>query len=147
MGFGSHCSGLASQLLDLKYKRTDEEKRSGEKDDQLRLFHLTNEQREDFLKFAGNLRWFIADHKVTTTEGGVTSESFWEGYRKFEYTDYDIVRLFEFVKKEEVEAVAAMLERVGNGETLTDEETKTAMNWLHAVGHRAHAHADDGGCF
>lgn len=142
LGFAMHCEMLASRLLNLKYKRTNEE-RSGEKNEQLQFFHLTNEEREEFLKFAGNLRWLVEDHKIINVD---ESDSFWEGYRKFEYVDYEIRRLFDRAK-EDVYSVAALLEKAGNEETLTDEEIKTAMHWLSTMGSRAHARGDDGGCF
>lgn len=139
LGFGMHCSGLAHQLLDLKYKHNNIDKTPA--GDQIRMFVLTTEQREDFVKFAANLKFFITawtnDH----------NEEYWAEYGKHEYTDYELFKLFEHIPNDQSEAVIALLERVGNGEELSDEETKAAMDYLHMLSARAHANVDDGGCF
>jgi hypothetical protein len=145
VGFSMHCSGLCHRLMDLKYKRDNIDKTPA--GDQIRMFYLTTEDREDFRKFAANLRWLIAEHAVTTTEEGVTSESYWKGYGEHEYTEYEFFTLFDSFYKEKTERAIALLERVANGEELSEEETADAMSFLHMLGGRAHALTDRGGCF
>jgi hypothetical protein len=139
LGFGMHCSGLAHQLLDLKYKRNNIDKTPA--GDQIRMFVLTTEQREEFAKFAANLKFFV------TQWDNEHGEEYWAEYRKHEYTDYEFWGIMEHIPEADKLAVIALLERVGNGEELNDEETKTAMDFLHMLSARAHAHVDDGGCF
>lgn len=145
LGFAMHASGLAHKLLDLKYKRDNVDKTPA--GDQIRLFYLTTEQREDFRKFAANLRWLITEHQIISTDEGVTSESYWKGYGEHEYTDYEFRTLFDPFYQDKTETVIALLERVGNGEELTEEETKTAMDFLHMLSAHAHSRIDRGGCF
>lgn len=144
LGFGMHCSGLASQLLDLKYKRTLDEKRAGTKDEQMRLFNVTTEQRADFTKFAKNLHWFLKETQEAHTKD---RESYWRECRDHEYTDYEFYQFFESYPDEKMKPVIALLERVGNGEGLTEGETKTAMDFLFELSGHAHAMTDRGGCF
>lgn len=130
-----HCVALWTRLLDLKYNRM-----SVEEDGQTRLFQTTIKDREDFAKFAKNLRWLITDHKV----GG---KDFWSGYSEFQYTDHEFRELFDPFYKEKTEAIVALLEKIGNGEGLTEDETKTAIDFLHLLNGRALARIDHGGCF
>jgi hypothetical protein len=145
VGFAMHCSGLAHQLLDLKYKRNNIDKTPA--GDQIRMFNMTLEDRADFRKFAGNLRWLVTEHAVIHTDDGVTSDSFWQGYREYEYTDYEYRTLFDPFYVDKTLAAVALLEKVGNGEELTEEETKAAMDFLHMLSAHAHARTDRGGCF
>ena len=139
LGFAMHCSGLAHKLLDLKYKRDNVDKTPA--GDQFRLFQLTTEEREDFAKFAANLRFLITPW---TNEHG---EEYWAEYRRHEYADYDFYKLFDPFYSDKTDVVIALLERVGNGEELSEDETKTTMDFLHMLSARAHAQVDDGGCF
>jgi hypothetical protein len=140
LGFAMHCSALAHKLLDLKYKRDNIDKTPA--GDQIRMFYLTTEDREDFAKFAANLKFLI------TPWTNEHNEEYWAEYRKHEYTDYDFHKLFDPLYAETKTApVVALLERVGNGEELSEEETKIAMDFLHMLSARAHAETDEGGCF
>lgn len=139
LGFFMHCSALASQLLDLKYKRAHDKSKDDE--GQMRLFHMTTEQREDFAKFAANIRFLI------TPWTNETSEGYWKECYKHEYHDYDFQKLFDPFYREKTEAVVLLLEKAGRGEELTEEETRTAMEFLHMLGGRAHALTHHGGCF
>lgn len=137
-GFAMHCSMLAHKLLDLKYKRDNIDKTPA--GDQIRMFVLTNEDRADFAKFAANLKW------ITSLE--TDTEAYWKEYAKHEYAAHDFFKLFDPLYVETKTApVVALLERVGNGEELSEEEYKTAMEFLHMLSARAHAECDDGGCF
>jgi hypothetical protein len=130
-----HCVALISHLLDLKHNRM-----SVEEDGQTRLFKMTLKDREDFVKFAANLRWLITDHKVG-------DKDFWGGYSEFQYTDYEFRTLFDPFYREQTEAIVALLEKIGNGEELTEDEAKTAIDFLHLLNGRALARIDHGGCF
>jgi hypothetical protein len=138
-GFAMRCSSLAGQLLELKYKRGYDKTEAG---DQLRLFQLTNDERDALTKFSKNLRWFVDEHK----EHG---EEYWKAYRELDYVDYEFWKLFDSMKKEDTAAAADILDRAGREEQLTDEEIKTAQSFLHRLSSRADSRADydDGGCF
>jgi hypothetical protein len=135
LSLAMHCTALLSRLMDLKYNRM-----SVEEDGQTRLFQMTLKDREDFSKFAKNIRWLITDHKVG-------DKDFWGGYTEFQYTDHEFRELFDPLYREKTEAVIALLEKVGNGETLSEDETKAVMEFLHLLNGRALARIDHGGCF
>ena len=130
-----HCTALISRLFDLKHNRM-----SVEEDGQTRLFQLTLKDREEFAKFAKNLRWLITDHKVG-------DKDFWDGYSQFQYTDHEFRELFDPFYREKTEAVVALLGKIGNGEKLTEDETGTVVDFLHLLNGRALARIDHGGCF
>ena len=140
--FGWHCSGLCSLILDVKYRRTSDEWRSGNKEAQMELFVLTTEERERCLKFAKNLRWFTDAEEKRHKED---RDAYWKEYRDIEYSGYDFYLLFDGEKDEDIVAAAEALERIGNGETL--EDPKPLMDYLHKLGARAEARTDDEGCF
>lgn len=139
LGFAMHCSGLAHKLLDLKYKRDNIDKTPA--GDQIRMFYLSTEDREDFSKFAANLKFIV------TPWTNEHNEEYWKEYGKHEYMDYEFHELFDSFYSDKTLEVVALLERVGNGEELSEEETKTAMDFLHMLSARAHARTDRGGCF
>lgn len=145
-GFSMHCSGLASQLLDLKYKRSHDEKIAGEQEPQMRLFHITNEEREGFAKFAKNLRWFLDETQQAHMKNGHDS-GYWAEYHEHEYVDYEFFKFFEGYTDAEIKPTILLLERVGNGEELSEDDTKTAMDFLHDLSGRAYARTNRGGCF
>jgi hypothetical protein len=134
--FAMHCDGLAFRLFHLKHDRTKLDENG-----QAQLFQTALKDREDFAKFAANLRFFS---EVWTNE---RSEEYWKEYGKHEYTDYEFHELFNDVLREKTGFIIPILEKVGNGEQLTDEETKSAMDFLHGLSARAHAKIDRGGCF
>lgn len=138
LGFAMHCSGLAHKLLDLKYKRDNIDKTPA--GDQIRMFYLTTEDREDFAKFAANLKFLITSF--------ANGSEYYKECVKHEYYQHEFIKLFDPLYAETKTApVIALLERVGNGEELTEEETKTAMDFLHMLSARAHAEGEYGGCF
>ena len=135
LAFAMHCLTLSSSLHDLKHNRM-----SVEEDGQTRLFQMTLEMREDFAKFAKNLRWLITDHKAD-------DKDFWGGYSEFEYTDYEFRTFFDSLYREKTEAVIALLEKLGNGEKLSEDETKTVADFLLLLNAQALSRIDRGGCF
>jgi hypothetical protein len=135
-GFYLHCEALAHKLFDLKHKHE-----ASDNARQIRLFQLTMEDREDFAKFAANLRFFI------TPWTNERSAEYWQESAKQEYSNYEFHKLFDPFQRDKSEAVIALLERVGNGEALTEEELKTAVEFLRMLGARAHSNIDHGGCF
>jgi hypothetical protein len=137
MGLAGTCSALASQLVNLKYKE-ELAGSPGDIDPQMRLFQLDTKAREEFTKFAKNLRWFADDHDIH-------DENYWKGYREHEFNDYDFYKFFEGYSDEELNKLAAALEKVGNGEELESyDETVEALNAMHG---RAYSRVDRGGCF
>jgi hypothetical protein len=129
-----HCCALTSLLLDLKHNRM-----SLDENGQTRLFQLTIVQCADFAKFAKNLRWLITDHKV--------NDAFWAGYSEFEYTDHEFRTLFDPFYRQKTEAVIDLLEKIANGEELSEDETGAVLDFLHLLNGRALARIDHGGCF
>jgi hypothetical protein len=138
VGFAMHCSALSSRLLDLKNRRGIDQTPAG---DQYRMFQLTNEERGDFAEFAANLRFLV------TPWTNERSEEYWQESGKHEYTDYEFHQLFDPFQRDKTELVVALLERIGNGELLDEDETKAAMDFLRMLSARAHANTDHGGCF
>lgn len=138
VGFSMHCSGLAHQIFSLKHGRDIVDENG-----QTQLFQMTLEQREEFAKFAKNLRWLITEHKLVDGH----SESYWQGYRDHEYTDYSYFELFDPFSRDKTEAVVNLLDKVGSGEQLSEEEIKQVMDFLHMLSARAHARTNPGGCF
>jgi len=137
LGFSMQCGSLSAQLLNFKYKRSRD--KSTDDDGQMRLFHMTLEQREEFTKFAANLRWIISD--------STDAEAYWKGHGEHQYTDYEFRKLFDPFQKDKTEAAIALLEKVGNGVELTDEEFRTTMDFLNMLQAYAHANTHHGGCF
>jgi hypothetical protein len=136
--FALHCTALAHRLFDLKHKRGIDQTPAGE---QYRMFQLTNEDREDFIKFAANLRFLItpwtAEH----------SEEYWKECGKHEYTEYEFQKLFDPFQRDKTEAVIVLLEKVGNGEKLNEEEMLSVRDFLLMLNGYALSNIDHGGCF
>lgn len=136
------CSGLASQLLDLHINREAEKEgklpHGAKKGEQMNLFALDKETRERFTKFAANLRWFTDEHNIH-------DENYWKSYHEHEYNDYDFFMFFKSFSPDELNTIATALEKVGNGESL--DNFKELMDKLNAMGSRAYANVDRGGCF
>jgi len=135
-GFGMHCQGLASQLVHLKYEKGVDKTAAG---DQFRLFELTTKEREEFAKFAKNLRLLTEEHTIHDA-------AYWQLYRDTDYNNYEFFKLLDG-REEEAKPVIAALEKVAGGAKLTDEETKAAHDFLYSIGSRAGGMVDDGGCF
>jgi hypothetical protein len=136
------CSGLAFKLIELQEdvyaKQEGKTSHLDGEDAQLRLFKLDNETRERFRKFAANLRYFTVEHDIHDA-------AYWKAYHEHEYNDYDFFMFFKSYDPAELIAIADALDKVADGEALDDY--KDLMDKLHAMGSRADAQVDRGGCF
>jgi hypothetical protein len=135
-GFNLHCLSLMHKLLDLGHGQEVDKTEAG---DQFRLFQLTSEEREDFRKFAANLRWLLQENR----------EAYSKEYGKHEHDGYRLLKLFEFVPDSEMKPVVETLERVARGEKPNEEDLGKAVDFLRRIGNRAEAAAEGsrGGCF
>jgi hypothetical protein len=138
LGFAMHCSGLAHSLMALREHGVDETPAGP----QYRLFQLDNKEREEFAKFAANLRWFLKENYDREHD-----DAYWEEYGKHKYTDYEFFSFFDRFSDEEVKPHIEAMEKVAAGEPLKD--IKPLMDFLNMLSSRAHGIVDDmrGGCF
>lgn len=148
MGFAMHCSGLTSRLMELYEEVFAKEKgktprlAKNEENGQIEMFPMPTKDREEFAKFAANLRWFLKENN-----GREHDKAFWAEWGKHEYSDYDFFKFFESYTDEEMKPFIEQMERIANGERL--EDYKPLMDFLNRMSSRAHGISDDmrGGCF
>lgn len=144
VAFAMRCAALGHVLFDLqdavlakadgRVPRIAKDEKGG----QIEMFPLATSDREDFAKFAANLRFL----KSSAVDAG---GEYWKEYAKHEYPDYEFSKLVENMPESEVAAAAEAMEKVGAGEPL--ESYRPLMDFLRKLSSRAHAATDRGGCF
>lgn len=134
--FGMHCQAMSTQLALLRHERPVDKTAAG---DQYRMFTLTNEERAEFEKLAKNLRLLTEEHTIHDA-------AYWQLYRDTDYNNYEFFKMLDGHEEEAKPCIAA-LEKVAGGAKLTEEETKTASEFLYSLGCRSNGMVDDGGCF
>lgn len=148
MGFAMHCSGLKSRLMDL-YEESFAKKdgkvprlAQNEENGQIEMFPMETKDREDFAKFAANLRWFLKENQSREHD-----KEFWAEWGKHEYSDYDFFKFFERYTDEEMKPFIEQMEQIASGARLDDY--KSLMDFLGGLSSRAYGISDDmrGGCF
>jgi hypothetical protein len=142
-----HCCTMNTVLMDLadaeyndaKTKKKCRKSRTPqtEENGQMRLFPLTTEQREEFSKFAKNLRHFLHEGEERKHD-----DAYWKEYAELEYTKYEFYKLFGQFTDDELKAAIEPLEKLGAGEALDDYEplikfigeVQSYANWFYGSG-------------
>jgi hypothetical protein len=139
LGLALHCCALNDALIDLSEKS----KGRGKAERQLRMFSLTQEKREDFLKFARNLRHFLQENQNKEK----SMADFLAETRELDYHEYEFYGFFVQFPDAQLKPVIEQLEAVGRAEPLDDYwplinnlgKINSAALWAHRN--------EQGGCF
>ncbi len=142
-----HCCVMNTVLIDLVDANPDTKKMrrktrvpQTEEVGQMRLFHLTVEQREMFAKFAKNLRHFLREGKERKHD-----DAYWKEYAELEFAGYEFYKFFGRFPDKELVAAIEPLEKLGAGEALDDYEP--LIKFVSKVQSYANSIYGEGGCF
>lgn len=146
-----HCHVLQDPLMalqDAQDARKRPRKRKGAQPEtesgQMQMFPVPAETRDEFAKFARNIRFFMRE---TEDAGRAHDAAYWREYSALEFSGHEMYGFFRSFPDAELKEFAGQMDKIGGGEPLADYVP--LLDFLSRLWGRAmHEHESRrGGCF